>query len=105
MAGEIVSDEKLIQWFPNESAAELGMQRDAAEAYIWNRCIIPEPLPGSEVPGDLVGAVRLLVARYLARRNSPDGTLGMSEFGAGRIATVDRDIEAMLAPYRPVVFG
>jgi len=101
----IVDDVQLGEWFPGESATELGMQRDAAEAYIRNRCVLPEIAPGEDFPGDIVGAVRLLVARYLARRNSPDGTLGMSEFGAGRIATVDRDIQAMIAPYRPVVFG
>lgn len=98
---QMVSDEQLAKWFPQEPPTEVGMHRDAAEAYITRRCRIPEGTP----PADLVEAVRLLVARYLARRSSPDGTLGMSEFGAGRIATIDRDIEGLIAPYRPVVFG
>ncbi len=97
----IIPDNTLREWFPHEPLSELAPRRDAAEAYIRSRC----RFDALEVPGAIVEAVRLLINRHLARRNSPDGTLGMSEFGVGRIATVDRDIEALLAPYRPVVFG
>lgn len=98
----LVSDETLTIWFPGENSVDLTLARNAAEAYIGHVCRVPDTLPA---PGDLVQAVRLLVARLLARRNSPDGTLGMSEFGVGRIATVDRDIAQLIAPYRRVVFG
>lgn len=98
---QLVDDAQLAQWFPETLPATREMHRDAAEAYIIRRCRVPE----GPAPADLVEACRLLVARYLARESSPDGTLGMSEFGAGRIATIDRDIEGLIAPYRPVVFG
>lgn len=98
----IVNSEQARAWFPAEPPAEVDVAHNAAESYVAERCRIPV---GPVVPGDLVQAVRLLTARYLARRNSPDGTLGMSEFGVGRIATVDRDVEALIGPYRRVVFG
>lgn len=86
---------------------------EAATAYVWNR-IVPWYVPDSEgnppapvppAPADLVQAVLLLTARYLARKNSPDGFLGMGEFGPARVPAVDRDVEALIGPYRPVVFG
>lgn len=98
----LVSDEQLGQWFPEVPPADRGMYRDAAEAYIGSRCRIPE---GVVPPKDLVEAVRLLVARYAARQNSPEGFVGMSEFGPARISTVDRDVESLIGPYRRVVFG
>lgn len=100
---ELVSDEQLTARFPGESETELKIARDAAERYIDARCTLPED--PDRAPADLVQATWLLIARYLARRNSPDGTLGMSEFGVGRISTVDRDVEQLLAPHRRVVFG
>lgn len=101
MAQVRVSDEKLQEWFPAEPKSELQGLRNMAVSYIEDRCRVPEGI----FPADLTQAVRLIVARHLSRRSSPDGTLGMSEFGVGRIATVDRDIEAMLAPHRKMVFG
>ena len=74
----------------------------AAEAYVQARCRWAD---GSPVPDDLVKAVVLLTARYQVRRKSPDGFVGMGEFGPARIATVDRDVTALIGPYRPVVFG
>lgn len=56
-------------------------------------------------PEDLVEAVVLRTARYLARRESPTGVIGVGEFGPVRIAAVDRDIEDLEGPYRVVVFG
>ena len=56
-------------------------------------------------PEDLIEAVVLRTARYLARRESPTGVIGVGEFGPVRIAAVDRDIEDLEGPYRVVVFG
>lgn len=98
---------------PGHDPAAVERAWAAATAYVWNR-IVPwyepdsegnPPAPVPPAPGDLVQAVLLLTARYLARRNSPDGFLGMSEFGVARVPTVDRDVEALIGPYRPVVFG
>lgn len=86
---------------------------EAAEGYVWERIRPwyepdsegnpPDPVPPA--PATLGQAVRMLTARYYARRNSPDGFLGMSEFGPARVPTVDRDVEALIGPHRPVVFG
>lgn len=104
MASQVVSIALIREWFPGESDTDLTTGHIAAESYVASRCQWVPDADG-HAPGDLVQAVRLLVARYLARRNSPDGFVGMSEFGPARIATVDRDIESLIAPYRRVVFG
>lgn len=86
----------------------------SAEAWVRKRVRLPDPEPvlvdGVEqsvvvIPEDLVLAVCLMTARYLARRNSPDGFVGMAEFGPARISRIDQDVETLIGPYRPVVFG
>jgi len=54
-------------------------------------------------PDDLRLACLLRCARYLARRNSPEGIVGFGDFGPARVTTVDRDVAALEAPYLPVV--
>lgn len=56
-------------------------------------------------PEELVMAVVLRTARLIARRETPTGVLGVGEFGPVRIASIDRDIEELEAPWRKVVFG
>lgn len=73
----------------------------AAEAAVAARC----RWSGDQAPADLAQAIVLRTARLLARRNSPDGIVGVGEFGPVRIASVDRDINELEAPYRRVVFG
>ena len=73
----------------------------AAEAAVSARC----RWAGDQAPADLVQAVVLRTARLLARRNSPDGIVGVGEFGPVRIASIDRDIEHLEAPYKRVVFA
>lgn len=99
----LVSNEQLVELYPGESESVLIQKRNAAERYIGKICRIPTDL--EEVPADLVEAALLLVSRLLVRRSSPDGTLGMSEFGVGRIARTDPDFQALVASYRRVVFG
>jgi hypothetical protein len=77
----------------------------AADAWVAARIRFRPAQPGVDVPGDLVKAVSLLTARYLARRNSPDGFIGMGEFGPARVPINDRDVNSLIAPYRRVVFG
>ncbi|MFT4295638.1 MAG: hypothetical protein QM582_09530 [Micropruina sp.] len=80
----------------------------AAEAATRKRCRWPyadsdgDPIPA---PDDLVQAVILRTGRYMARANSPDGLVGMGDLGMMRVSSVDRDIERLEAPWRPVVFG
>lgn len=80
----------------------------AAEGAVASACrwpaIDPYGMP-APVPEALVQAVVLRTARYLARRESPTGVLGVGDFGPVRIASVDRDIEELEAPWRRVVFG
>lgn len=80
----------------------------SAEGYVRVRCTWPAPADGdawAPAPDDLVQAVRLLTARYLARRNSPDGFVGMGEFGPARVTVTDRDIDRCMAPWRRVVLA
>ena len=77
----------------------------AANGWVEAR-IRPRPSTELEPPADLVQAVALLTNRYLSRDNSPDGFVGMQETGGPvYIGKVDRDVESLIAPYRPVVFG
>lgn len=52
---------------------------------------------------DLVQSVILLTGRYLARKNSPDGLVGMGEMGVMRISQIDRDVQSLTGPYRRIV--
>ncbi|GAB3750056.1 head-tail connector protein [Microlunatus parietis] len=98
---------------PSADDAILKPLWEAAEDYVWQRIrawYVPDaegnpPDPVPPAPASLGQAVRQLTARYFARRNSPDGFLGMGEFGPARVPTVDRDVESLIGPYRPVVFG
>jgi hypothetical protein len=55
------------------------------------------------VPDDLVLAVCLQTQRLLARRNSPDGLVGMGDLGMARVPVSDSDIASLIAPWRFVV--
>lgn len=52
---------------------------------------------------DLVQAIILLTGRYMARRNSPDGLVGMGELGVMRISAIDRDVRDLVAKNRRIV--
>lgn len=73
----------------------------AAEAYVAARC----EWEGPDAPQDLVEAVLLLSARYVARRNSPDGFVGMGEFGPARVPVSDRDVDRLIFPWRRTVLA
>ena len=77
------------------------LMHEAAEGYISERCRWDEDNP----PASLRQAVVLLVGRYRARRNSPDGLVGMGDLGVMRVPAADRDVAALIAPHRRVVFG
>jgi hypothetical protein len=81
----------------------------AAEAYVAGRCSWPAvAADGTTVlaaPASLVLAVQLLTARYLERRNSPSGVVGMGDLGVVRVSGSDRDVDALMAPYRRLVLG
>lgn len=91
---------------PGHNVADVKAAWQAAEAYVGKRVRWGEPDPEGNwppAPEDLVQAVRLLTARYLARKASPDGFVGMGEFGPARVPTTDRDVQLLIGPYRQAV--
>lgn len=78
----------------------------AAEGAVRRRCVWHQAdATVIEAPEELVQAVILRTARYLARRDTPTGVVGVGDFGPVRITSVDRDIEELESPYRVVAFG
>lgn len=51
------------------------------------------------VPGGVTQAATLLAARLYRRKDSPEGVLGSSEWGAVRVSRLDPDVEGLIAPY------
>lgn len=111
----VSSLEEVRKWVRTGNLAGSGSVSDdamtqaynAAEAYVSGRVRwgYPDPVTGvwPPAPGDLVLAVCLMTARLLARRNSPDGMTATDELGPVAIAGSDRDVMALIAPYRRVV--
>lgn len=80
----------------------------AAEGYVSTRCTwLTTDANGNALPApdELVQAVVLLTARYLDRRNSPNGLVGLGDLGAATLPSQDVDVKALIGPYRSVVFG
>ena len=75
----------------------------SAEAWVAKR-VRPFNTPIELVPADVQEAVALMTARYLARETSPDGTLSMGD-AVAYLPKLDRDVESLIGPYRPMVFG
>lgn len=87
--------------------AELDQAWAAAESYVEQRCTWPSDGAGNfdPAPPALIQAVGLLTARYLARRNSADGLVGMGDLGAARVPGVDRDVDRLIFPFRKVAIA
>lgn len=106
----LTSLEQVSRWLTSNgvgpgSPEVLSQAHLAADRWVSQRVEVHAPPGEPETPDDLVLAVCLLTARYLARRSSPDGFVGMGEFGPARVARIDQDVESLIGPYRPVVFG
>lgn len=105
---DIVSLETARLWEPSAPEDHLIVALGAACDYVRDRCRWAAVASDGSVmdpPGAIVQAVKILTTRYLARRNSPEGILGMDDLGAVRIPGIDRDVETLIQPYRRVVFG
>lgn len=80
-------------------ARDDGSIEDALKAVqegIISRCPSLLALP---CPNDVLYATLLWTNRLLARRNSPDGIVGVADLGVATIAKMDKDILEMLSPY------
>ena len=60
-----------------------------------------EPL--APVPAGVEEAGLLLTNRLMARRNSPDGIVGVSDMGTARVLSYDADITALVSPWTEMV--
>jgi len=58
----------------------------------------PDPVPRAVKQAGL-----LLANRLMARRNSPDGVVGVSDMGTATILSYDADIGALLGPWTGMV--
>lgn len=104
----IVATDTVAIWFPSAPTEELGVAHAAAESFVSSRARWPRVASDGTLldpPGAIVEAIKLMTARYLQRRNSPDGLVGMGDMGAVRVTSVDRDVVALIAPWSPAVFG
>jgi hypothetical protein len=54
-------------------------------------------------PAGIHQAGLLLTNRLMARRNSPDGIVGVSDMGTARVLSYDADITALVAPWTAAV--
>jgi len=63
---------------------------------------------GAPIVGDspsLTQAGLLLSNRLMARRNSPDGIVGVSDMGTAQVLSYDADITALVSPWTEMVVG
>ena len=103
----ITTDTVVTQWLRSNKAPgsldpdQILTAYKAAEAYVAKR--IRPIVEGDPVPDDLVLAVCLQTARFLARRNSPEGTIATEDFGPVRVGGRDYDVSALIGPYQPAV--
>jgi hypothetical protein len=67
--------------------------------YTVEDCPSPDLVDQEYYSDDLRLAIYLRTARYLARRSSPTGIEGFSEFGPVQIALSDRDVAQLESPY------
>jgi hypothetical protein len=67
----------------------------------------PDPETGDPPPTSpmLLEAGRLLTNRLLARRNSPDGVVGVSDVGTATVLSYDADINVLVSPKSEMVLG
>lgn len=95
----ITTVEQVTQWLgaPTLDPALIKQAWLSAEAYVGNRTdwdITGQP------DDDLVLAVDLSAARYLQRRNSPDGIVGLGDLGPAQVPYSDVDVERLINPWR-----
>lgn len=97
----VTTKERVLEVLGVKTSPHFEVGYAAAEGAVASGC----RWPAVDAPAALVEAVILRTARYLARRDSPAGVVGVGEYGPVRISSIDRDIEELEAPWRRVVFS
>jgi hypothetical protein len=91
---------------PGHDPAIVQEAYDAAESWVGARVSWYDPDdPTADAPESLAQAVCLQTQRLLARRNSPDGLVGMGDLGFARVPVTDADVQSLIAPWRVMVLG
>lgn len=85
----------------NVAAASSVLELRAPYAFAYD----PETDTALPVPDDVHQAGLLLVNRLMARRNSPDGVVGVSDMGTARIASYDADINMLISAWTESVIA
>lgn len=90
---------------PSDTSDDVALTEgmSAAQAHMRTQTVVDDY--AGDLPGDLRESFFLRVQRYLARRNSPDGLVGFSDFGPVRVSSFDADIERLEGPHRKVVLA
>ena len=94
------TDDAAIQQAVNASTEALQLRAPAA--FQMDDQDPPQPIP---VPRMIVEAGLLLTNRLMARRNSPDGVVGVSDMGTTTILSYDADITQLVSPWTEMVLG
>jgi hypothetical protein len=91
----------------SDTADDVALQEslDAALAAQRRVCALPcDEFGDAYYSDDMVLAVLLRSQRYVARRNSPEGVVGLSgaggDFAAARVPSFDADVLHLESPYR-----
>lgn len=77
----------------------------AVRAAVLARCPILVDVTDPNVPDDVAAAIVMWTTRLLARRNSPDGTIGTPEFGVANVPRWDPDVQRLLSPWTEAVIA
>lgn len=93
---------KSVNWKGDPADTAFVTAWKAAEGYVSRRCRWTLDADGNP-PAELAEAVTLLTARYLERRNSPNGLIGFGDLGAARLPSQDVDVRTLIGPYRIAV--
>lgn len=91
-----------IAGWPYTQVASLGLLSFPVYGFRSGRVSVTAKWGWAAVPSSVNLATRLIAARWLKRKDSPEGVLGgFGDFGPVRVGTrLDPDVDLMLRPYR-----
>lgn len=80
----------------------------AVKAAVLHRCPMLATVVEPDVPDDVFHAMLIWTNRLVARRNSPEGIVGIGvagDMGVVNIGRYDSDVQRLLAPYTAAVLA